>query len=51
MQDTPSTPQDAAASPDAPGANPEPTVMPSLEELLKAAELKAAEHHDAAVRR
>ncbi len=50
MQDTPSTPQDATASPDAPGANPEPTVMPSLEELLKAAELKAAEHHDAWLR-
>jgi len=50
MQDTPSTPQDAAASPDAPGANPESTVMPSLEELLKVAELKAAEHHDAWLR-
>ena len=29
---------------------PEATVMPSLEDLLKAAELKAAEHHDAWLR-
>ncbi|MDP1610634.1 MAG: nucleotide exchange factor GrpE [Sulfuritalea sp.] len=29
---------------------PETTVMPSLEDLLKAAELKAAEHHDAWLR-
>lgn len=37
-----------------PAASPDPalegTVMPSLEEMLKAAELKAAEHHDAWLR-
>ena len=36
------------------GATPEPasesTIMPSLEEMLKTAELKAAEHHDAWLR-
>ncbi|MHB1428328.1 MAG: nucleotide exchange factor GrpE [Rhodocyclaceae bacterium] len=31
-------------------ADPAPEVMPSLEEMLKAAELKAAEHHDAWLR-
>ncbi len=31
-------------------ASPAPEVMPSLEEMLKAAELKAAEHHDAWLR-
>ena len=42
---------DAAVSP-APTIDPGPetTVMPSLEDLLKAAELKAAEHHDAWLR-
>ncbi|OHC67563.1 MAG: nucleotide exchange factor GrpE [Rhodocyclales bacterium RIFCSPLOWO2_02_FULL_63_24] len=42
---------DAAAAP-APTVDPvtEATVMPSLEEMLKAAELKAAEHHDAWLR-
>ena len=41
----------AAAAP-APTLDPSPeaTVMPSLEDLLKAAELKAAEHHDAWLR-
>jgi len=39
-QETPAT--DAAA--------PQAEVMPSLEEMLKAAELKAAEHHDAWLR-
>ncbi len=38
--DTATTPTEAA----------EATVMPSLEDLLKAAELKAAEHHDAWLR-
>ncbi len=33
-----------------PDPAPEVTVMPSLEDLLKAAELKAAEHHDAWLR-
>ncbi len=55
--------QDPASLPDATQANPaavspaptfepspETTVMPSLEDLLKAAELKAAEHHDAWLR-
>jgi molecular chaperone GrpE len=40
---------DAAISP-TPDAAPESEVMPSLEEMLKAAELKAAEHHDAWLR-
>ncbi len=42
---------EAAVSP-APTPDPETetTVMPSLEDLLKAAELKAAEHHDAWLR-
>ena len=49
-QDPASLP-DAAVSP-APTVDPSPetTVMPSLEDLLKAAELKAAEHHDAWLR-
>jgi len=38
---------DAAVSP---APTPEATVMPGPEELLKAAELKAAEHHDAWLR-
>ena len=38
---------DAAVSP---APTPDATVMPSPEELLKAAELKAAEHHDAWLR-
>ncbi|MEI8161930.1 MAG: nucleotide exchange factor GrpE [Betaproteobacteria bacterium] len=50
MQDNSSIPQDqeaaAAQSPEAAEA----TVIPSLEELLKAAELKAVEHHDAWLR-
>ena len=33
-----------------PAPTPEPEVMPSLEEMLKAAELKAEEHHDAWLR-
>jgi len=39
----------AAVSPE-PTSEPAPEVMPSLEDLLKAAELKAAEHHDAWLR-
>ncbi len=44
-----------AGAPSAPGANeapavPEPEVMPSLEELLRKAELQAQEHHDAWLR-
>jgi len=58
MQENPSTPsQDPASLPDA-AASPAPTVesvsdatvIPSLEDLLKVAELKAAEHHDAWLR-
>jgi molecular chaperone GrpE len=42
---------DAAVSPaPTPDPAPEATVMPSIEDLLKAAELKAAEHHDAWLR-
>ena len=40
---TPETPADAAAAP-------QPDVMPSHEELLRKAELAAAEHHDAWLR-
>ncbi len=40
---TPETPADAAATP-------QPEVMPSTEELLRKAELAAAEHHDAWLR-
>ena len=60
MQDnsSPSSPQsDQQALPDSgtavspePTSEPTPEVMPSLEDLLKAAELKAAEHHDAWLR-
>jgi molecular chaperone GrpE len=62
MQDNISTPNPEALPENAPGADntvppaptsdptPEATVMPSLEDLLKAAELKAAEHHDAWLR-
>ena len=38
------------AVPPAPTSEPAVEVMPSLEDLLKAAELKAAEHHDAWLR-
>lgn len=46
------TPATETAVPPAPTIEPatEATVMPSLEDLLKAAELKAAEHHDAWLR-
>jgi molecular chaperone GrpE len=60
MQENASTPsQNSEALPEAVAADavsptltsePEATVMPSLEDLLKAAELKAAEHHDAWLR-
>ena len=43
-----SGPNDDTAA--APAAAAEATVMPSLEDMLKAAELKAAEHHDAWLR-
>ena len=51
MQDNPSQDTDATVPP-APtsGPAPETTVIPSLEEMLQAAELKAAEHHDAWLR-
>ncbi|HQR04019.1 MAG: nucleotide exchange factor GrpE [Proteobacteria bacterium] len=55
MSDTPETaplpPETApAAAESIHGASPQPEVMPSLEEMLKTAELKAAEHHDAWLR-
>jgi molecular chaperone GrpE len=55
MSDTPEIagqlPEDIeAAAAGAETKTPEPEVMPSLEDLLKAAELKAAEHHDAWLR-
>ncbi len=51
MQDNPSQDTDATVPP-APtsGPAPETAVIPSLEEMLQAAELKAAEHHDAWLR-
>jgi molecular chaperone GrpE len=51
MQDNQSIPQDEeAASKPSPEPADQATVIPSLEDLLKAAELKAAEHHDAWLR-
>ena len=61
MQDNTSTPNPEALPENAASADnavppaptietAEATVMPSLEDLLKAAELKAAEHHDAWLR-
>ena len=43
-------PASAADTPSSPSSESATTVMPSTEELLKAAELKAAEHHDAWLR-
>lgn len=43
---TPETPADAGTA----AATPQPEVMPSTEELLRKAELAAAEHHDAWLR-
>ncbi len=58
MQEEQNTPQELEAKPGAdetapapqPPAEDAPEVIPSLEELLKAAELKAAEHYDAWLR-
>ena len=57
MQENSSTTPNNEALPEAavsPAPTPDPateaTVMPSIEDLLKAAELKAAEHHDAWLR-
>jgi molecular chaperone GrpE len=54
MQDNPApTSQDPASLPDdavSPAPTVDQTLIPSLEDLLKAAELKAAEHHDAWLR-
>jgi molecular chaperone GrpE len=50
-KETPALAESAAAeTPAAPEPAQQPETMPSLEELLKAAELKAAEHHDAWLR-
>lgn len=40
----------AAVAPTEDTATPQPEIMPSLEDMLKTAELKAAEHHDAWLR-
>lgn len=48
-QPTPGTPAAETAAESTAGTN-QPDVTPSLEELLKAAELNAAEHHDAWLR-
>lgn len=50
LLDTAATPENAAPPAPTPDAPPAAEVMPSLEEMLKAAELKAAEHHDAWLR-
>ena len=50
LPDSGQAPNAATASPPPLDPAPEATVMPSLEDLLKAAELKAAEHHDAWLR-
>ena len=53
MSDTPEIPlatPSAEAAPAAESPAPSPDSMPSLEESLKAAELKAVEHHDAWLR-
>ncbi len=55
MSETPESlpPEDATTAGEAPpldASSAGPDVMPSLEELLKTAELKAAEHHDAWLR-
>jgi molecular chaperone GrpE len=44
------TETDAAPAPATDPAAPQPDTMPSLEEMLKVAELKAEEHHDAWLR-
>lgn len=50
-KETPAIAESAAAeTPAAPEPAHQPETMPSLEEMLKAAELKAAEHHDAWLR-
>ena len=49
-QDPASLPDTAVSPAPTIDPGPETTVMPSLEDLLKAAELKAAEHHDAWLR-
>jgi molecular chaperone GrpE len=52
-QPTPEALPDSGPNGDTPAASAaaaEATVMPSLEDMLKAAELKAAEHHDAWLR-
>jgi len=49
--DQPQTPEAASANESTANANEEKTdVMPSLEEMLRIAEQKAAEHHDAWLR-
>ncbi|QDX82852.1 nucleotide exchange factor GrpE [Denitratisoma sp. DHT3] len=48
MSDTPDSPSPLPEEPSAEGLQPDTT--PSLEDMLKAAELKAAEHHDAWLR-
>ena len=50
MSDTPDTNNPSLTEQDAPADQSQPEVMPSLEEMLKTAELKAAEHHDAWLR-
>jgi molecular chaperone GrpE len=50
MQDNPSQATDAVPPAPTPESASESTTIPSLEEMLKAAELKAAEHHDAWLR-
>lgn len=50
MSDTTDTNSPSLTEQDAPADQSQPEVMPSMEEMLKTAELKAAEHHDAWLR-
>lgn len=50
MSDTTDTNNPSLTEQDAPADQSQPEVMPNLEEMLKTAELKAAEHHDAWLR-
>ena len=50
MEHVENTPQNPATPASEPQASPAPEVMPSLEEMLKQAELNAQEHHDAWLR-
>jgi len=50
MEHVENNPQNPATAASEPQATPAPEVMPSMEEMLKKAELNAQEHHDAWLR-